>query len=89
MSRASKITLGITSALSVITVVGVHYIQEAEKAAMHTGVTRDEERQRIKRERQLDFEMQAQLEKELKKDQTVHVATEDIAATGAAGVRGK
>ena len=49
---------------------------------MHTGVTRDEERQRIKRERQLDFEMQAQLEKELKKDQTVHVATEDIAATG-------
>ena len=32
MSRASKITLAITSALSVITVFGVHYIQDAEKA---------------------------------------------------------
>lgn len=39
--------------------------------AMHAGVLRDMEQQRIKRERQLDFDMQAQLEKEYRKLQTV------------------
>ncbi len=38
---------------------------------MHQGVIRDMEQQRIKRERQLDFDMQRQLEAEYKKEQTV------------------
>jgi len=39
---------------------------------MHAGVIRDMEQQRIKKERQLDFEMQRALEQEYKKVQTVH-----------------
>ena len=38
---------------------------------MHQGVIRDMEQQRLKRERQLDFEMQRQLEEEYRKTQTV------------------
>lgn len=38
---------------------------------MHAGVIRDEERSRIKRERQLDFDVQKELEKEFKKSQSV------------------
>lgn len=40
--------------------------------AMHEGVVRDMEQQRVKRERQLDFDMQKQLEAEYKREQTVH-----------------
>jgi hypothetical protein len=40
--------------------------------AMHAGVIRDIEQQRIKKERQLDFEMQRALEQEYKKIQAVH-----------------
>jgi protein PET117 len=43
--------------------------------AMHAGVVRDMEQQRVKRERQADFEMQRQLEEEYKKIQTVHDST--------------
>lgn len=39
--------------------------------AMHMGVIRDFEQQRVKRERQADFEMQRELEKEYLKYQTV------------------
>jgi hypothetical protein len=39
--------------------------------AMHAGVLRDIEQQKIKRERQVDFEMQQALEKEYKKIQSV------------------
>lgn len=42
---------------------------------MHAGVIRDVEQQRVKRERQADFEMQRQLEEEYKKVQTVHGST--------------
>lgn len=38
---------------------------------MHAGVERDMERQRVKRERQADFEMQRRLEEEYRKIQTV------------------
>lgn len=38
---------------------------------MHAGVERDLEHQRIKRERQADFEMQKALEREYRKLQTV------------------
>ncbi|KAI9735421.1 MAG: hypothetical protein M1818_006427 [Claussenomyces sp. TS43310] len=71
MSRASKLTLTGCSLLAVGTVVFVHFQQHAEKAAMHAGVIRDVEQQRIKKERQADFEMQKALEKEYRKIQTV------------------
>lgn len=38
---------------------------------MHAGVQRDLEQQRVKRERQLDFDMQKQLEDQYRKVQTV------------------
>ncbi len=46
--------------------------------AMHQGVVRDMEQQRIKRERQLDFDMQKALEEEYKKGQTVSQSAIDI-----------
>ncbi|KAH7262740.1 related to cytochrome c oxidase assembly factor [Fusarium torulosum] len=72
MSQASKLTLLGTSLLAVGTVFAVHFQQKSEKEAMHEGVVRDMEQQRIKRERQLDFDMQKQLEAEFKREQTVH-----------------
>jgi len=39
---------------------------------MHAGVVRDMEQQRIKKERQLDFELQKAMEEEYKKVQSVH-----------------
>ena len=39
---------------------------------MHAGVVRDIEQQRIKKERQADFEMQRALEEEYRKVQKVH-----------------
>ena len=44
---------------------------------MHQGVVRDMEQQRIKRERQLDFDMQRALEAEYKQHQTVRDSTLD------------
>lgn len=44
---------------------------------MHQGVIRDMEQQRIKRERQLDFDMQRQLEEEYKKGQSVRDVTHE------------
>ena len=47
--------------------------------AMHAGVVRDMEQQRVKRERQADFEMQRQLEEEYKKIQSVSESTKKAA----------
>ncbi|KAL8781666.1 MAG: hypothetical protein Q9213_005883 [Squamulea squamosa] len=71
MSTASKLTLAGTSLAAIGTIFLVHYGQQNEKAAMHAGVIRDMEQQRIKRERQAEFEMQRQLEGEYRKVQTV------------------
>jgi len=76
MSRAAKLTLAGTSLFAVSTIFFVHFQQKAEKAAMHAGVIRDMEQQRIKKERQADFEMQLVLEEEYKKVQTVHDGSE-------------
>lgn len=48
--------------------------------AMHEGVVRDMEQQRVKRERQLDFDMQKALEEEYKQHQTVRDSTTDAEA---------
>lgn len=45
---------------------------------MHAGVLRDMEQQRIKRERQLDFDMQRELEAEYKKMQSVRDVTDEM-----------
>ncbi|KAI1850393.1 hypothetical protein JX265_002291 [Neoarthrinium moseri] len=78
MSRASKLTLLGTSLFAVTTVVFVHFQQKFEQQAMHQGVIRDMEQQRIKKERQLDFEMQKALEEEYKKGQTVRESVADL-----------
>lgn len=44
---------------------------------MHEGVIRDMEQQRIKRERQADFDMQRELEQQYLKDQSVRDSTGD------------
>ncbi|KAL2222312.1 hypothetical protein M432DRAFT_636933 [Thermoascus aurantiacus ATCC 26904] len=71
MSRASKITLAVTSLATAGIVYFVHWAQERDRAALHAGVERDEERQRIKRQRQAEFEMQRKLEEEYRKIQKV------------------
>jgi protein PET117 len=50
--------------------------------AMHEGVVRDMEQQRVKRERQLDFDMQRALEEEYKQEQSVHSSVEPMDAKG-------
>ncbi|KAF6809108.1 cytochrome c oxidase assembly protein [Colletotrichum plurivorum] len=83
MSRASKLTLAATSLFAASTIVIVHFQQKFEKEAMHQGVIRDMELQRIKRERQLDFDMQRTLEEEYKREQTVRESpTPDSAPIG-------
>ncbi|EKD17105.1 uncharacterized protein L3040_000370 [Drepanopeziza brunnea f. sp. 'multigermtubi'] len=75
MSRPAKLTLAGTTLFAAATIVFVHYGQQAEKSAMHAGVIRDMEQQRLKkeqRERQLDFDLQRALEAEYKKVQSVH-----------------
>ncbi|KAK0701205.1 hypothetical protein B0T21DRAFT_417248 [Apiosordaria backusii] len=78
MSRAAKLSLVGTSLFALSTVVFVHYQQKAEQQAMHQGVIRDMEQQRIKRERQADFDMQRALEAEYKKDQSVRDTTAEM-----------
>ncbi len=53
--------------------------------AMHQGVVRDMEQQRLKKERQLDFDMQRALEEEYKKGQTVHETTAEMDEGGSRG----
>lgn len=49
---------------------------------MHRGVERDMEKQRIRQERQADFEMQKALEQEYLKVQTVQSTTGDPSTAG-------
>ncbi|KAH8784934.1 cytochrome c oxidase assembly protein [Diaporthe sp. PMI_573] len=75
-SRGSKIALAGTSLFALSTIIIVHFQQRAEQSAMHQGVVRDMEQQRIKRERQLDFDLQKQLEAEYRQEQTVRSSVE-------------
>ncbi|KAF2758822.1 hypothetical protein EJ05DRAFT_500337 [Pseudovirgaria hyperparasitica] len=71
MSTASKVTLALTSLSAIGIVVFVHQAQTNDKAAMHAGVIRDLEQQRLKRERTADFAMSKALEEEYRKIQKV------------------
>ncbi|KAF2718328.1 cytochrome c oxidase assembly protein [Polychaeton citri CBS 116435] len=75
MSTRAKLTLAGTTIGALGVVYLVHWQQKADKAAMHAGVIRDLEQQRVKRERQADFEMQRQMEEEYRKLQTVSDST--------------
>ncbi|KAJ5175622.1 uncharacterized protein N7482_001499 [Penicillium canariense] len=82
MSRASKLTLAATGLGTAGIVCFVHWAQEQDRAAMHRGVERDMEKQRIRQERQAEFEMQKRLEEEYLKLQTVHSTTDNANPTG-------
>jgi protein PET117 len=49
---------------------------------MHRGVERDMEKQRIRQERQAEFELQKRLEQEYLKLQTVHSTTDGTDTAG-------
>ncbi|KAM0255068.1 hypothetical protein ACHAQJ_006147 [Trichoderma viride] len=83
MSQASRIALAATSTFTGGMIVWVHFRQKAEKYAMHQGVVLDMERQRVKRERELDFDMQRQLEEEYKREQNVHSSLEPASQSSA------
>lgn len=53
MSRASKITFGVCSALTLVTVVGVHYVQAMERDTLHQGPIKDAQRVAEKRQKKL------------------------------------
>ncbi|KAJ5730966.1 uncharacterized protein N7483_005474 [Penicillium malachiteum] len=77
MSSASKLTLAATGLGTAGIVWFVHWAQEADRAAMHRGVERDMEKQRIRQERQAEFELQKRLQEEYLKLQTVSSTTGD------------
>ncbi|KKK25144.1 hypothetical protein P175DRAFT_0557093 [Aspergillus ochraceoroseus IBT 24754] len=83
MSRASKLTLAATGLGTAGIVYFVHWAQEQEKMAMHKGVERDMEKQRVRLERQADFEMQKALEEEYRKLQKVSPSTDGVGSGGA------
>lgn len=62
--------------------VFLHFANLLELQAMHKGVERDMEKQRVRLERQAEFEMQKALEQEYLKLQTVHSTTGDPSTTG-------
>jgi len=72
MSKAAKLTFTGFSIFAASTIIFVHFQQSSEKSAMHAGVVRDMEQQRVKKERQADFDMQRALEEEYRKVQTVN-----------------
>ncbi|CDO93096.1 unnamed protein product [Kluyveromyces dobzhanskii CBS 2104] len=63
MSRASKITLGLTSLFTVTMVVGVHYVQQLERETLHQGPIKDAKRvaeKRLEKNAGLDPEKERQ-----------------------------
>lgn len=56
---------------------------------MHAGVIRDIEQQRVKKERQADFEMQKALEEEYRKVQKVHDGDSEGPTGGSGGEKAK
>ncbi|CAK40994.1 protein pet117, mitochondrial [Aspergillus awamori] len=77
MSRASKLTLAATGLGTAGIIYFVHWAQEQEKIGMHKAVELDMEKQRIRRERQAEFEMQRALEEEYRKLQKVSPSVDE------------
>lgn len=66
------------SLLSVDDILMIYSVTQA----MHKGVERDMEKQRIRQERQAEFELQKRLEQEYLKLQTVHSTTDGTETAG-------
>ncbi|KAJ8285121.1 hypothetical protein COCON_G00039710 [Conger conger] len=65
MSTTSKVVLGISLALTLATVTGVHTKQNWDRAKLREGVLRDLERQERKKENLRQLEEQISLTREL------------------------
>ena len=71
--------------LCVACVLDFRFPSAKSSQAMHAGVVRDIEQQRVKKERQADFEMQKALEEEYKKIQQVHDTVPPVADSAGVG----
>lgn len=70
MSTASKVTLGLTTAAALGVIAYVHFKQASERAKLHEGVLRDEQRVLAKRaENILMQQQQTSIEKMLRAHQ--------------------
>lgn len=58
MSTASKVTLAVTVVASLGVVYGVHSQQVEDRARLHDGIVRDEERQQRRREENRQQQLQ-------------------------------
>lgn len=56
MSRASKITFGVTCLFTLTSIIGVHYIQEMERQTLHQGPIKDAKRMADKRQKEKEKE---------------------------------
>ena len=54
MSRASKITFGVTCLFTLTSIIGVHYVQELERETLHQGLLKDAKRVAEKKKREDD-----------------------------------
>ena len=54
MSRASKITFGVTCLFTLTSIIGVHYVQELERETLHQGPLKDAKRVAEKKKREDD-----------------------------------
>lgn len=68
MSTASKLTLGLTCAVTVSIIYSVHYNQVRDRQKLHEGVIRDVARQERRRAENLkDLQLQQELTKEYRR----------------------
>lgn len=54
MSRASKITFGVTCLFTLTSIVGVHYVQELERDTLHQGPIKDAKRIAEKKQKEAE-----------------------------------
>ncbi|CAL9728964.1 protein Pet117p, mitochondrial [Monosporozyma unispora] len=54
MSRASKITFGVTCLFTLTSIIGVHYIQELERETLHQGPIKDAKRMADKKKKEAE-----------------------------------
>ncbi|XP_033633294.1 protein PET117 homolog, mitochondrial-like [Asterias rubens] len=65
MSTSAKVSLAASIVIATGIITGVHYKKKTDQASLHQGVERDLERQRRKRQNQIELEEQIALTKKL------------------------
>lgn len=63
MSTASKVTLAVTTAVTLGIIYGVHTQQVEDRAKLRQGIARDIERQKLKSQNLEDFHKTQEIEK--------------------------